>query len=509
MAAAAAGFALTAAFPRTGLEVLAWIAIVPLLWAIREADLKQAFFLGLTAGLSHFVTLLYWVEFVMSTYGGLPAILSYPVMLLLCLVLACYIGGFAALLRLCAPKPRMILAAAPALWTGLEYLRMYLFTGFPWSNLGASQFERLTLIQAADITGVFGVSALLVFCNAALFLLLAALLKITWGKNLVSIKTAAAGIVAALLCVAVFQGYGIQRLAHVRNQMEKAPKIAVSVVQGNVEQQWKWDPSIAQATAEKYLALSQNTVEEGAQLVIWPETALPFYFMREQELSEIVLDGIVQSSVPFLVGSPAVEPYKTSRAFYNRVFLVMPDGRVAAHYDKVHLVPWGEYVPLKRWMPFIGKLTHQVGDYSPGRAGKTLAFDGVKIGVLICYEVIFPSLSRAVAKNGANLLVTVTNDAWFGLSSAPYQHFSMAALRSVETKKSLARAANTGISGFVTPDGAILEASELFVEGAFMQSLPLMEGKTFYVRYGDLFAQLLCLFGLALIFCGLKNRAEA
>jgi apolipoprotein N-acyltransferase len=338
---------------------------------------------------------------------------------------------------------------------------------------------------------------------------LAALLKIKWGKSRISLKTAGAGLAAALVCVALFQVYGIKRLDHVRLEMEKAPKIAISVVQGNIEQQFKWDPSIAMATAEKYLALSQKAAEQGAQFVIWPETALPFYFLRELELSAIVFEGIRQSNVPFLVGSPAVEPYRTGRAFYNRVFLVMPDGRVAGYYDKVHLVPWGEYVPLKKWMPFIGKLTHQVGDYSSGKAGKTLTFDNVKVGVLICYEVIFPDLSRAVAKNGANLLVTVTNDAWFGLSSAPYQHFSMAALRSVETKKALARAANTGISGFVMPDGAIVETSELFVEGVFTQSLPLLEGKTLYVRYGDWFAQLLSILGLALIIYGLKKRAKA
>ncbi|MDI6796912.1 MAG: apolipoprotein N-acyltransferase [Desulfatibacillaceae bacterium] len=509
LAAAASGFVLTGAFPRTGLDFLAWFAIAPLLWAISKAGLKRAFWLGFTAGLCHFVTLLYWIEFVMSTYGGLPVVLSYPVMLLLCLVMACYIGGFAALLRLSAPAPVMILVAAPALWTGLEYLRMHLFTGFPWANLGASQFERLALIQAADITGVFGISALIVLCNCAIFLLVAALLKINWGKSHPSLKTAAAGTAAAIICVAIFQGYGIKRLEQVRAEMEKAPKIAVSVVQGNVEQQFKWDPSFAGATAEKYLALSQEAAEQGAQFVIWPETALPFYFLRELELTAIVIDGIMQSRVPFLVGSPAVEPYKTGRAFYNRVFLIMPDGRLAGHYDKVHLVPWGEYVPLKRWMPFIGKLTHQVGDYSPGRPGKTLAFDNVRLGVLICYEVIFPSLSRAMAKNGANLLVTVTNDAWFGLSSAPYQHFSMVALRSVETKKALARAANTGISGFVMPDGAIVETSGLFVEGVFTQSLPLLEGKTVYVRFGDWFAQLLSILGLALIIYGLKKRAKA
>jgi apolipoprotein N-acyltransferase len=157
-------------------------------------------------------------------------------------------------------------------------------------------------------------------------------------------------------------------------------------------------------------------------------------------------------------------------------------------YDKVHLVPYGEYVPFKRFFPFLGKIVEAVGDFERGKEGQVLSLDGQRLGVLICFEVIFPALSRAMVQNGAQLLVNITNDAWFGTSSAPYQHLSMAVFRAVETRRALARAANTGITAFIDPVGRVLDETPLFEEAIRTRSLPALDQETFYVRHGDLFA---------------------
>ena len=178
--------------------------------------------------------------------------------------------------------------------------------------------------------------------------------------------------------------------------------------------------------------------------------------------------------------------------YYNSAYLVAPDGTVAGKYDKVHLVPFGEYVPLKRWLPFLGKIVAQVGDFQAGRRGNTIRGVGPRLGVQICFEIIFPMLSRALVQNEAALLVNITNDAWFGESSAPYQHFSMAIFRAVENRRSLVRAANTGISGFVDPLGRIVASTPLDTEATLTRRVPILQEKTFYTRYGDAFA-LACL----------------
>jgi apolipoprotein N-acyltransferase len=168
--------------------------------------------------------------------------------------------------------------------------------------------------------------------------------------------------------------------------------------------------------------------------------------------------------------------------------LISPEGRPLGKYDKTHLVPFGEYVPLKRWLPFLGKIVAQVGDFSRGRVGANLEWSRGDLGVLICYEVIFPYISRAAVENGAALLINITNDAWYGRSSAPYQHYSMAVFRAVENRRALVRAANTGISGFIDPAGRIRKSTALFEEAAAARRMPLLTVRTIYNRIGDRFA---------------------
>jgi len=206
------------------------------------------------------------------------------------------------------------------------------------------------------------------------------------------------------------------------------------------------------------------------------------------------LEGIQKTDTDFLIGSPSFSGKEGNITYYNSAYLISPGSERFPKYDKAHLVPYGEYVPFKKWFPFLGKMVAQVGDFRPGKAGKTIPWKQDALGVQICYEIIFPGLSRAMVKNDAVLLINITNDAWFGTTSGPYQHFSMTVLRAVENRRALARAANTGISGFIDPAGRILASTPLLQEAAITRTLPLIRKKTFYTRFGDLFA-LTCLAG--------------
>jgi apolipoprotein N-acyltransferase len=202
----------------------------------------------------------------------------------------------------------------------------------------------------------------------------------------------------------------------------------------------------------------------------------------------MVLKGIRQTGTYFLIGSPSFAQERDRFHLFNSAYLVAPNGEVLGRYDKAHLVPFGEYVPFGKYFPFIGKMVEGVGDFKAGEKGKTLAWDTCRLGIQICYEIIFPSLSRALTQNGAALLINMTNDAWYGRSSGPYQHFSMVVFRAVENRRSLIRAANTGISGFIDPAGRILEHSALFEAKAMTRPLPIIRKKTLYTRHGDIFA---------------------
>ena len=210
--------------------------------------------------------------------------------------------------------------------------------------------------------------------------------------------------------------------------------------------------------------------------------------------TENVLAGIQQADIDFLIGSPSFRRQDQSVINYNSAYLISPGTKNISKYDKAHLVPYGEYVPFKKWLPFLGKLVAQVGDFRPGKPGKTLPWKNNALGVQICYEIIFPGLSRAMVKNDAVLLINITNDAWFGKTSGPYQHFSITIFRAVENRRALARAANTGISGFIDPVGRILASTPLLEEDAVTRTLPLIHKKTFYTHFGDLLA-LACLAG--------------
>ncbi len=491
--AAASAILLTLAFPGPGLDWLAWFALVPLLVAIHGMAPKKAFYLGLGAGLLHFVSLLYWIVPTIQTYGGIPLVLSVSVLVLLALYLALYVGLFCAGMTLFSRKSLWMPLGAGALWVGGEYLRACLFTGFPWGLLGSCLYTRTTLIQVADLAGVYGLSFLIVMVNASL----ARAWMFSRKKN--GLK----GVVSMLPCVlalVLVSAYGRVRLAEIGLAMDNAQKTRVSVVQGNIRQADKWDLQYQESTIDAYCDLSRRAAGQQPDLIVWPETALPFYYGLDPVLSERVDQCIRQVKTWFLVGSPAIEACPQGYNYYNRAHMINRFSVTTDRYDKVHLVPFGEYVPLGRYLTFLGKLTAQAGDFSPGKKESyPLRYDRGSAGVLICFEIIFPGLARNMVNNGAKILVTITNDAWFGRTSAPIQHFSTAVFRAIENRRAVARAANTGISGFIDPLGRIVATTDLYTRATLTRPLALVDTITFYSIAGDWFA-MICLVAMALVF---------
>jgi apolipoprotein N-acyltransferase len=489
--AATSGLLLTASFPKLDWGLFAWIALVPLFCAIKDKAPGASFKLGFVTGLAHYATLLYWIAGVMKTYGHLPVVVGWLIFLLLVVYLSLYPSVFAVMVSQLRARSPYYVWSAPFLWAGLEYVRAFLLSGFPWENFGYSQYKWLHLIQFSDMFGVYGLSALLVAVNTVFFELQDAIgqkRKLPW-KPTVAVAFVLAGTI----------WYGTWRTAQFDRVAEAAPKRVVALVQGNIDQSKKWVTSFQGETLRRYGRLSQAALEASPSLVIWPETALPFYFLHDEALTRQVRELVRASKVYFILGSPSFRSQGGRVRYYNSAYLLDPVGKVLGKYDKVHLVPYGEYVPLKRFFPFLGKLVEAVGDFESGKKGQVLSLNTEKLGVLICFEVIFPELARAMVQNGAELLVNITNDAWFGTSSAPYQHLSMAVFRAVENHRAMARAANTGISAFIDPVGRILEKTPLFQEAIATRSLPMIGQKSFYARYGDLFA-IGCVL-ISLVFC--------
>ncbi len=476
------GLLLTLAFPLAGQPWIAFFALIPWVFSIPTSTPGQAFAGGFWAGIVHFTTLIYWIVPTLHVYGGLHPVLAASTLALLCVYLALYPALFAFLMNLARPRPVLAPFMAACLWTGLEYIRTYAFTGFSWGSLGYSQYGQPLLIQIADLTGVYGLSFLIVLINYGWV----DLYRVFRKQQTQPAWPALAAIV--LLSVAALT-YGHFRLSTITSLISSADKPMLTVVQGNIQQDVKWDEAFTNRTIDKYTDLSRAAAVLRPDLVIWPETALPFYYGHDRTLSEKVDRCVKETGAYFLIGSPAFRPDGEATLYFNRAYMLNPFALVTGSYDKHHLVPFGEYVPFGQYLTFLGKLTAQAGNFSSGgKAFAPLAFKNHRTGVLICFEILFPHIASRFVRNGADLLVTLTNDAWFGTTSAPMQHFSIAVFRAVESRRTIARAANTGISGFIDPTGKIFEATPLFTDTSVTRPMPALTLITWYTRFGDMFA---------------------
>ena len=479
------GAMLVLAFPPVDLWFLAWVGLVPFFFALDGRTKRMAFLLGLLLGFVFFMGTVYWVVNSMVAYGGVPVFTSIIILLFLVLCLSLYSAFFSLGMSFFSKAGLLSrLLFASSLWTALEYIRAVIPTaGFPWVLLGYSQSSFLPLIQIADITGVYGVSFLIVAVNMFIFLFLSC----WFGKN--SRLPFKEGIILFVVITGVLS-YGFYRIYEIDRISSTWKNIKVAVIQGNIDQGRKWDESFQGETVEIYRNLSFSISREMPELIVWPETAVPFYLQSDKNLSSLIFDVPKKTGTHLFTGSPAYKGYGEDAEYYNSAFLISPDGEFAGRYDKIHLVPFGEYVPLKKYLPFIHKLVVGVGDFIPGKTLMPIEFNGNSFGALICFESIFPELARGFIREGAGFLINITNDAWFGRTSAPYQHFHQAAFRAVENKVFLVRGANTGISGVIDPVGRIKLKSGIFTREGMIGAVGIKDAKlfTFYARYGDIFA---------------------
>jgi apolipoprotein N-acyltransferase len=483
------GILLALSFPRFGHPAFAWIALVPLTvaltgWrgtpdnrALSGQPPRRAFALGLTTGILYFVGTVYWTGTVVRTFGGL----AMPVAVFAMLLLASYLALFPALAALMTSRLVNRVGAAavlfmPAAWVATEFARGYLFGGFPWVPLGNSQVTVLPVAQLASVLGVYGLSALVAIVNA-----LIAYAVLSDGRA----RAAAIGTVTMLLlAVAV---WGAWRVADGSLTREGTP-LRVGLIQGNIAQADKWNPREARRIITTYVAMTRDAVRRGAEFVIWPESSTPFMFEEDDAGEAIVRDLVREVGVPLLFGSDQVERTPETTRLFNAAFALTPTGETAAVYRKIHLVPFGEFIPFKNVLYFVSPLVERLTDFSPGTSVVMLPVGNQIVSTAICYEVVYPSLIRQAVVDGSQLLTTVTNDAWYGESSAPHQHFELASMRAIEQGRYLARAANTGISGVIDPYGRVVSRSAIFEPAGLVEEVRLLTGRTIYSRIGDAIA---------------------
>lgn len=485
--AIASGILIALSFPVAGLSALAWIAFVPLMHSLWQKSGKEAFWTGFVFGMAYFFGSIYWIYHSINHYGGLSFVTSICLVLFLCSYLALFPAVFSLLFILAYKKTKLpALFIAPVFWVTLEFVRSYALTGFPWSSIGYSQYRFLPLIQIADISGIYGVSFLVLAVNGAVTDLLLIRKRLS-NMPLFPLSYTIAGMVSLLLFLAATLGYGMFRLSENR----PGSRVTVSVIQGNIEQDRKWDPAFQKEVLDIYENLSRDALSAHPALLLWPETAVPFYFGYDTIKSDQLMTFQKDTGAHLLFGSVMVKSRMRERTeLTNSVILLDREGKKSFVYDKIHLVPFGEYVPLRSVLFFIDKLVEGIGDYVPGRQYIRAKTNFGSFGVFVCYEVIFPGLVRKFFTDGGDFIVTITNDAWFGKTAGPHQHFSMAVFRSIENRKPLVRAANTGISGFIDSNGRVLATSSLFTRQVLTDIITMDSTRTFYTRYGDLFSYL-------------------
>jgi apolipoprotein N-acyltransferase len=506
--AATSGVLLWLAFPGGGAMVaLLPLALAPLLLAVSKVSGAQAALAGFVAGLVHFLLQLYWITIVLSTYGGLPWFLSFPALFFLACYMALYVAVFAVIARssLTTSPPALSLWLLPALWVGLDWLRSLLFSGFPWMDLGYALYSIPVTIQIADLVGHYGLTYLIVMGNVFAFLL--------W-VNRRRCRVMALPTLSFCLVLLAAGLYSHQRLGEVNQLTKTAPRLPIGVVQGNIDQSVKWTPQQLKKTVTTYLDLSQTLSQASKPaLIVWPETALPFFPLDAPEMG-LLRTLLRENDFALLTGVPwlqAADVPGRKAQLYNSALLLKPEGRVAGNYHKSHLVPFGEYVPLQEYLFFLAPLVEAVGDFSAGTIDRPLEHRGARLGILICFESVFADLARRWVVAGANVLVNLTNDAWYGRSSAPEQSLAMAVLRAVEARRSLVRSANTGISAFIEPSGEITSRSDIFVSWAAGRDVALIEEVTPWVRFGHLFAPSCLVLGLfpAIMALAIRRRRKA
>lgn len=474
-------------FPKPELTLLSWATLVPLLLATyKESRAGRAFLLGALSGIIFFFGSCQWVIYVLKNYGDLGWVGSVLAFFLLVVYLSLFYAGFGLVFaRLSWRFPQGCFLLAPFIWVSCEYLRGHLITGFPWCLLGYALVDYANLAKISTLTGVYGLSFVLVLINALIA-------SATIRRNRESLVR----LILAVLLLGIISAFYV-----LSPSVPTRPSHLANIVQTNLPPDQRWDLESRTVVLRELTELSLSPVSKyknwpsaTIRLTIWPETPAPFYFNHDPVFHRQMqsLAQISQSYVLFgFVDYKNTPNDLAAQDPYNSVALLSPRGDLISQYDKIHLVPFGEYVPYPGLFFFIEKISTEAGNFRPGNQLVVSPLDEKhKIGGFVCYEAIFPELVRQFAKQGADVLFNITNDAWFGNSAAPFQHLNMARLRAIENQRYLLRAANSGISAVVDPEGRIVNKTRLNERRVLEACFDFRSQQTIYTRIGDWFAWL-------------------
>jgi apolipoprotein N-acyltransferase len=486
------GSCLSLGFPSNGMTFLPWIALAPFFVFVPTLNLKKGAVFGLLTGAIFFLAVFSWI----LTVPGYRWIHH----ALLALYLGSYMGAFGLAISFLSSSAGLTagLIAAPFFWVALEFARSnFSFLSLPWVLLAHSQYKFPLTMQIASVTGVYGVSFLIVFANTGLAALCIVAVK-RWRlkpfeSKCFSEKTGYAIAATASFLVAASFLFGWYRLS----QPMTGEHVKISLVQGNIEQHKKWDPQYTRTIMQTYADLTAEAAKDRPQLVVWPETATPGAIDRNLRLYNQVADIARASGASLLFGSAQRQKIADNSAdevkYVNSAFLIRADVQLQKpeRYDKIRLFPFGEYLPYKYVIPWPLISVPDVGGYVPGNEYRVFEMDGVKFAATICWENLFPEMVRQFVKAGAQFIVNITNEAWFGETAAPEQFLSMNVFRAVENGIFVVRCANTGISCFIDPCGRVVDrvkndqGNDVFVRGTLTSAIIPLQPNTLFTQYGD------------------------
>jgi len=508
------GVLLALSLPKWNISFLVFLSLVPLFFYFKHLSntfvLKKLILTSFLFGLSYFMITFYWIVYTLYKFSPLPLLSSIFLLLLLCLYLSFYFFFlFLISIKLKTfTEPKFFMGISFAfLWVGAEYARSKFLTGLPWGLVGESVANFPILLQSADILGVYGLSFLAVFINYTLFILLYAYSK--KPLNSTQKKEFLKEAIPSIILILSFFSYGIYAENFWEKKISKEKEVLrVALLQGNIPQELKERKEI-EISLEVYRELFLRSLTYNPDVVFTPETAFPFYFPYEKEWSAKLLSFLIRTyeggdkKLPQFVFGAFRASFSEGKAKAHNSLFVWDGENILDFYDKERLVPFGEHIPLGDYFPFLRKISVVSDVLKPG-VGKNLKIalkeKKFEITPLICFESAFSEIARERVKKGGELIFVATNDAWFGKTSAPYQHFRMLKLRAVENRRFVLQAANTGISGIVSPLGKVIVSSSLETQEIIYGEIKALNHETFYQKYGYFFPIGCSLFYLGVLF---------
>lgn len=499
-------------FPKFDLFFLAWIMIVPFLAAVSRKKPFASFLLGVLFGLISALGVTYWLYYSVVGYFGLSPLMGVCFIVAASLFYAAiYFGLFGFLLSLCRPlvEKRVGILIIPCFWVLCEILRGWWLSEDPWGILGYSQYKFIPLVQIADTTGVYGISFVIVMVNVALYRILAHL----WSRHkkdshpVWSLRDWGFNLVLPLLVVGAVLLYGFLALKEQENTCpDGKDEIQVALIQANIPSKFRWKSIYYGKNLATYLRMTRSPAVKGADLVVWPENAINFHPDREPLLFQILKKSIGDPPITLLTGAPYMDkvPGENRSTNYNAAFLITPEG-IQKKYEKIHLMPVSERKPA--WLRSVLKSPGESPSvFSAGEEATVFPFENTRFSSPICFEMVYPELIRRFIRNGAEFLVNISNDSWFGPTAGPFQHLVFSTLRAVENRRWVLRAANTGISAIVAPTGRIVYQAPLHEKEIKVGRICPQTRLSLYTRYGDVFAYVCAFVTLGSFFVSLWGR---